>query len=63
MRTFAGWGGRPKGEPAKVCQNRRFCQYLHKKLIFSKKNLEMSPKFVFLQNYIYNVKWLKIIQL
>ena len=27
-RTFAGWGGRPKGEPAKVCQNRRFCQFI-----------------------------------
>ena len=36
-RTFAGWGGRPKGEPAKVCQNRRFCQNLHKKLIICKK--------------------------
>ncbi len=26
-RTLAGWGGRPKGEPASVCQNRRFCQF------------------------------------
>ena len=23
-RTFGGWGGRPKGEPAKVCRNQRF---------------------------------------
>ena len=38
-RTFAGWGGRPKGEPAKVCQNRRFCQNLHKKLIFCKERI------------------------
>ena len=37
------------GEPAKVCQNRRFCQNLHKKLIFSKKIWKCAYKLFYLQ--------------